>query len=236
MPATNEHSLPVSAAVKCPIGAGAVFFFPAVQRAVRLRTSFNSQLAPSPGITDYISGGSDGLDWRSPRDGQRPGGQRSDRSGVGPHCHSERLWCNDRWLPAPRPGPDRTRLLNVHVGARGPSASGSQDLCSSTVARPILAEPGAAPNGGPAAQCVNPSVTEGPPSVSFAFGTAMKPTRFQCFFASPWPGRIWLTSIPLAVGSCVGALCASFHSPLSRWWDLLRFMQQPASPARSFAR
>ena len=56
-----------------------------------------------------------------------------------------------------------------------------------------------------------------------AFGTAMKPTRAQLFFASPWPGRIWFTAIPLIVATAVAVSCAGFIHPLSAWWDFARF-------------
>ena len=55
------------------------------------------------------------------------------------------------------------------------------------------------------------------------FGTAMRPTNAQYFFASPWPGRIWFTTIPLLLALAVGHTCASFLDPLSAWWDFVRF-------------
>ena len=51
----------------------------------------------------------------------------------------------------------------------------------------------------------------------------MKPTRAQYFFASPWPGRIWFTTIPLLLTLAVGRTCASFLDPLAAWWDFVRF-------------
>jgi hypothetical protein len=51
----------------------------------------------------------------------------------------------------------------------------------------------------------------------------MKPTRAQLFFASPWPGRIWFTAIPLMVAAAVVVACADFLHPLSAWWDFVRF-------------
>ena len=51
----------------------------------------------------------------------------------------------------------------------------------------------------------------------------MKPTRLQHFLASPWPGRIWFTIIPLLLACAVGKVCASYLDPLAGWWDFVCF-------------
>ncbi len=51
----------------------------------------------------------------------------------------------------------------------------------------------------------------------------MKPTKAQTFFASPWPGRIWFTTIPLLLALAVARACGSFLDPWASWWDLVRF-------------
>jgi hypothetical protein len=52
----------------------------------------------------------------------------------------------------------------------------------------------------------------------------MNPTRAQYFFASPWPGRIWFTIIPLLFALLIGRVCTSFLDPFSAWWDFVRFV------------
>jgi hypothetical protein len=55
------------------------------------------------------------------------------------------------------------------------------------------------------------------------FGTMMKPTRLQYFFASPWPSWMWFTVIPLGFAFAMGRICTSFLDPLAGWGEFVHF-------------